>query len=326
MRGRSIEFSSPRSDEVTTNLHQLTSKKDGLKQLEEDLYQPLQILHAQEFARRRGRSAAPRSRPVSHPEQAREGAAGTPQELGFHESGRPGCRADRGRDPQELLSSGPNGHEKKDLAGDGAGTTSAWRTKRPAQEPPVQSARTNCSARPGNQILGRRPRPRRTTRTCPAGLKESAQALKKTVRIDRSRRPVRPRRRRAAASPILSASVPARPPRSRCWSTRSSWTITAPSWTRPGTRPWPPPNPFSLPSSGPMRLSPREADAPARPASPAPSALKGLDAQMDVLNPLLGPAGLPDVNAQALGQSRPTPALPTVEAPRVVAPTFARRR
>src|SRR5512147_1595955 len=40
-RGRPIEFSAPKSDEVTTNLHQLTSKKDGLKQLEEDLYKPL---------------------------------------------------------------------------------------------------------------------------------------------------------------------------------------------------------------------------------------------------------------------------------------------
>src|SRR5882762_1711705 len=41
-RGRSIEFSGPRSAEVITNLNQLTSKKDGLKQLEEDLYRPLQ--------------------------------------------------------------------------------------------------------------------------------------------------------------------------------------------------------------------------------------------------------------------------------------------
>src|SRR6266480_2434053 len=41
-RGRSIEFSEPRSAEVITNLNQLTSKKDGLKQLEEDLYRPLQ--------------------------------------------------------------------------------------------------------------------------------------------------------------------------------------------------------------------------------------------------------------------------------------------
>src|ERR1039457_4562947 len=42
-RGRPIEFSVPKSDEVTTNLHELTSKKDGLKQLEEDLYKPLQM-------------------------------------------------------------------------------------------------------------------------------------------------------------------------------------------------------------------------------------------------------------------------------------------
>ena len=33
-RGRPIEYSDPRSDEVTTNLHQLTIKKDGVKELE----------------------------------------------------------------------------------------------------------------------------------------------------------------------------------------------------------------------------------------------------------------------------------------------------
>jgi hypothetical protein len=41
-RGRSIEFSEPRSAEIITNLNQLTTKKDGLKQLEADLYAPLQ--------------------------------------------------------------------------------------------------------------------------------------------------------------------------------------------------------------------------------------------------------------------------------------------
>src|SRR5574340_1635244 len=41
-RGRSIEFSESRSQEVTTNLNQLSSKKDRLKQLEEDFYGPLQ--------------------------------------------------------------------------------------------------------------------------------------------------------------------------------------------------------------------------------------------------------------------------------------------
>ena len=56
--------------------------------------------------------------------------------------------------------------------------------------------------------------------------------------------------------------------------------------------------------------------------SPSPAPHTGLEAQMDVLNPVLGPAGLPDVNAQALGQPRPAPALPKVEPPKVVAPTF----
>ena len=41
-RGRSIEISAPKSDEVATNLNQLGSKKDGLKQLEDDLNKPLQ--------------------------------------------------------------------------------------------------------------------------------------------------------------------------------------------------------------------------------------------------------------------------------------------
>ena len=41
-RGRPIEFSEPRGENVTTNLQELTSRKDGLKQLEEDLYAPLQ--------------------------------------------------------------------------------------------------------------------------------------------------------------------------------------------------------------------------------------------------------------------------------------------
>jgi hypothetical protein len=43
-RGRSIEFSEPRSAETITNLNQLTAKKDTLKQLEADLYRPFQTL------------------------------------------------------------------------------------------------------------------------------------------------------------------------------------------------------------------------------------------------------------------------------------------
>jgi hypothetical protein len=41
-KGRSIEFSgSTTTSDVSTNLHQLTSKKDTLKEMEEDLYKPI---------------------------------------------------------------------------------------------------------------------------------------------------------------------------------------------------------------------------------------------------------------------------------------------
>jgi hypothetical protein len=84
-------------------------------------------------------------------------------------------------------------------------------------------------------------------------------------------------------------------------------------------------------AASPANPAPNFADV-ARPAGqpamglgsfPGAASHKGLEAQMDVTHPLLGPAGLPDVNAQALGQLRPTLVTPTVESPKVVAPTFA---
>ena len=98
-RGRPIEFSAPKSDEVTTNLNQLTSKKDGLKQLEEDLYRPLQSFSPKSSLD--GVVAARLAlRRAGDPEQAREGTAGAAQELGLHESGRPDGRAHGGGDSQ----------------------------------------------------------------------------------------------------------------------------------------------------------------------------------------------------------------------------------
>src|SRR5437016_413772 len=43
-RARAIEFSDPQSNEATTNTNQATSRKDGLRQLEEELFQPFQSL------------------------------------------------------------------------------------------------------------------------------------------------------------------------------------------------------------------------------------------------------------------------------------------
>ena len=42
--GRSIRFSEPKSDEIATNLNQLTSRKDSLKPFDEDIHQTFQSL------------------------------------------------------------------------------------------------------------------------------------------------------------------------------------------------------------------------------------------------------------------------------------------
>jgi hypothetical protein len=97
--------------------------------------------------------------------------------------------------------------------------------------------------------------------------------------------------------------------------------VLDPNWHRPAAAN-PFNQPFGLPEMGPVRKSP----AAGLPSSPTPAPHTGLDAQMDVLNPMLGPAGLPDVNARALGQTRPALPLPSVESPKVGAPTFVAPR
>ena len=159
----------------------------------------------------------------------------------------------------------------------------------------------------------------------PSGVRETVQTLNKLVESDRSDGHFYPSCAASATCPIPSASGTSRCRRSRCRSTRSSWTIIVPSWTRVGTRPQLPLRRICSPLS-----SADAASSAGKPAVGLPSALSSapptaIEVQMDVTSPRLGPAGLPDVNAHALGQTRPTPVLPTSEPTRVAppAPTFA---
>ena len=165
-RGRPIEFSEPRSDEVTTNLHQLTSKKDGLKQLEEDLYKPLQS-----FAPKSSLEgvAAPPARPPAGPviqskrakellERRKNWVFMSPEDLLA------------GPTVEEILKSPryeADGQEKKELP-PLERYYQRLAAKRPGgEEPqPIERAMT-CSARPESRTRAMN-LPRTTTRTCPA--------------------------------------------------------------------------------------------------------------------------------------------------------------
>jgi hypothetical protein len=154
----------------------------------------------------------------------------------------------------------------------------------------------------------------------PPDLKESAQALKKMFDIDKtgdaSDRVVT---RSSFADPFgVSVRTPSKEQVLEHKKFMDDYhTLVDPTW-----HPVAAPNPFNLP--GGLSATPQSGKNPASGFANSPSLAPhhGLDAQMDVVNPLLGPVGLPDLNARAVGQSRSALALPTFEAPKVVAPTF----
>jgi hypothetical protein len=90
--------------------------------------------------------------------------------------------------------------------------------------------------------------------------------------------------------------------------------IVDPSWHPPVAVPALTPPAFSLADAAP---------APQRPATGLPSVAsptlrRGLDALPDPANPVLGPAPMTDVNAQALGQTRSALAFPNIPPRRVI--------
>ena len=95
-RGRSIEFSEPRSDEVTNNLHQLTSKKDGLQAVGRGPLQAAAVLRPKSSLEGVVAPPPPPQRaPVIQSKRVKE-LLERRKELDLHESGRPDDRADCG--------------------------------------------------------------------------------------------------------------------------------------------------------------------------------------------------------------------------------------
>jgi hypothetical protein len=319
-RGRPIEFSAPKSDEVTTNLHQLTSKKDGLKQLEEDLYKPLE-------------SFAPKSsldgvaaRPVRPPARS------------VIENKRVKDLLERRKNwifmnPDELLNApsleemlktprfSGDGEEKKDL-------------------PPIQSFYHRLANKhsgkempiPGRdeELFGSSAKTRdkeeasaRDDSSLPRGVKESADTLSKLFRPkddedsfsqSASRGTLEDTFGLALKEPtVLEVKEHAKFLTNYRLEADPTWKPAAPA----------------APESALANMLDLTAPSANKPSVTLPTVASApghnvLDTQADVLNPRLGPLGLPDVNAQALGQPRSSDVFPKIETTRVMppAPTF----
>ena len=316
-RGRTIEFSEPKSDEVSTNLHQLTSKKDGLRQLEEDLYKPLQSFAPKSSLE--GVVAQPHRPPASSVIQSKRAKELLERRKNWEFM-----------TPEDLMS-GPtvegilkapqydaDGRQKKDLP-PMERYYQRLTAKRPSGKSPSQSK--------DDDLFGasRKTNPRdqlalHDDSNLPSGVKESAQALQQWSESDTAGGPFSRGATRSGFSDVfgLGDNTQSKEQVAEHKKLMDEYrSIVDPSWRSPAVANAAKPDYGLTDAAHPMK------NATAGLAGPSSLAThKGLDAQWEVLNPMLGPPGLPDVNAQALGQSRSAPPPLRVEAPKVATPTF----
>jgi hypothetical protein len=317
-RGRAIDFSEPRSDEVTTNLHQLTNKKDGLRQLEEDLYQPLQMFAPKSSLD--GVAAPPPRAPATSViqnkrvkellERRKNWVFMTPEDLLA------------GPTVEEILKApryDATGQEKKELP-PLLGYYQRLATKRPGGVLPGQSKNDDLfnppkASNPRDQLASH------DDSNLPASLRESAQMLKQLSGADEGADRFGQSTKRNSFADTFGLDVNAPSKEQMVVSQKRMDDYRAllePGWQRPAAA-----NPFSPPPSFADGARPAGGTGAGLGGLPNPAAHRGLEAQMDITHPLLGPAGLPDLNAQALGQPRRALVLPNLEPPKMVAPTFA---
>jgi hypothetical protein len=323
-RGRPIEFSLPKSDEVTNNLQQLTSKKDSLKQLEEDLYKPLESFSPKGSLegvtapppRTPSAPTVPSKRVKELLEKRKNWVFMSPEDL----MGAPTVE-----DVLKTPQLGSEGEEKKELPA----LERYYRrlvTKQGKAENPLETKHEDLFGTP-NKPDSHDERASEKDSNLPSGVRESAQALSRLVGVNNEDNPFsRAETHGDLSDPFgLGKNLPSKEQVQEHKKFMDDYhTLVDPSWHPPAVDG--PGGSFSI-------VAPGTALPAAKPAASLPSALSPVpqtapDAQMDVVSPQLGPLGLPDVNAQALGQTRSTLQLPTAAPMRVPppAPNFAAPR
>ncbi len=313
-RGRAIEFSAPKSDEVTTNLHQLTSKKDSLKQLEEDLYKSVQTFAPKSSlegveappARAPAGPVIPNKRVKELLERRKNWAFVNPKDLMS------------GPTAEEILKVpeyGADGQEKKSVSlveqyyeQLGAKRAGGMGPSQPKDKDDGRFGAPNKSKQRDDPAA-------RDDANLPTGLMESEQALKKFFESNPGDGGLAPTPARNPFSDIFGLGDPA-PSREKAlehkklmeefhhildFSQQPASSANSPGGSSDATR-W-----SANPVSG-------------LEGSWGSSRRDGFGTQLGAINPILTPSGPPDVNAQALGQSSLTPAVPK-DLPKVAPPT-----
>jgi hypothetical protein len=317
-RGRSIEFSVPRGDEDTNSLQQMTIKKNGLKELGDDLYKTLPNFTPQSSLDGVSAPLPPNATPSATQskrlkellERRRNWVFMSPEDLLAVPS------------LEEILNAsefGADGRPKKQAPTleqyydrivtkrSTAFRTDQWKDDELFGSKKKSGSRDETAEQDDSDL--------------PSSVKDSAQALKRLFEPDAVGE--------ASAQGVTSGRFA--DPFGRSDNTLTKEQVLAHRKLMDEYRSvvdssWQPPaalSSFDKAWSLPVATQPMKSPSAGLSSLPTTAPHTGLDAQMDVLNPNLGPQGLPDINARALGQKRPPLPPPPAEAPKVVAPTFA---
>jgi len=326
-RGRPIEFSLPKSDEVTTNLHELTGKKDSLKQLEEDLYKPLEAFSSKSSLE--GVAVLPPRAPSVSPIQSKRVKELLERRMNWvFMSPEDMVGAPTVEDVLKTPQIGPDGQEKKELpaieryyhrlSNKRVEPDSPMRPKSEALFNPTRSRNEDLFGAP-RESNSRDERVPQEDSFIPSGVKESVQALSKLVESDSNDG----RYSRSAAHGDLSDTfgLGNQPLSKEQMQDHKKLmddyrSMVDPSWHPPAV---------ATAENLLTTLTAEVGASAGKPATGTPSSLNlapptAIEAQMDVTSPRLGPAGLADVNAHALGQTRPAAVLPMSEPTRLPTP------
>jgi len=313
-RGRPIEFSSSKSDEVTTNLNQLSSKKDSLKELEEDLYKPMQSFMPKSLdgvaappPHSPAKPVIPNKRVKELLERRKNWIFANPKDL------------TSGPTAEEIFNIpeyGPDGQEKKTLS-----LLEQYYgqlvTKRSGEPGTGKHKDENSSGDP-NSPLPREDSVSRDDANLPPSLRESEQALKKLYEANSGKAGPAPTTvARQPFSDIFGLGDNSSSPEKNLEHKKlmeAFQHIYDVKNQQPGAQPGA--DPAKPPGGG--WDTPRGSVTPVAGLESlwGSSRHDGLNPQLGAINPLLTPSGPPDVNAQVMGQPSLTPVVPKTEVPK----------
>ena len=322
--GRPIEFSEPKNSELTTNLHQLTTKKDTLKLLEENLSKSLQPFSP-------NRAIEDEYLPLPRPSTGSNISSKRAREL-----------MERRKNymfmtPEDLMK-GPSaeevfklpeyttdGQDKKKLT-----PLEQYYQRQDTKYNPVRKPKDSSDESLMGSVSKANPReitaPREET-TLPESLRNTEQALKQLFgTATATENGSAPAPRRNPYSDIFGLGEVTPSPVDAQKHKRFMESLT--SFNDPIPRSTPGLDGLSAVGGG-LGIAPR----PIQPVAPvvdlpATKPREAWDTQLGTINPVFSPTGPQDVNAQLFGQTAVAPSAPKTEAPRspIATPTFTSPR